>query len=629
MRILLTAAIAACAVAPAVVQPFRAAKNVHRVTSPDGHLALHVTQGEDRLTWTLTSGSTPIVESSRLGIVIDGRDIGTGAKITGSDDYRIDDSFPVRGAVAEVKYRARGTRIRVHHQGTATDYTIDVRVSNDAAAVRFVVPGTGKRVPDAGMSFTIPAGSTVWSHGLRDHYEALYEKKSIEAVAEGEWAAPPVTFRLPGSGGYASILESNLRNYAGMALQSSGGRAYAERLGHSHPPGYPYTLRYGEENAKRLSVPAAFDGTITTPWRVVAFGRDLNALVNVTAVAGLADPHDPRLFPLGARTPWLRHGRAVWRYLDGGENSVEGIKEFSKLAGQLGFEHHVIEGQWQRWSEADLADVIAYSKSQGVDIWLWRHSNTLMDAAKRRELFARVQRAGAVGLKVDFLDHEAKEVIDLYQDILRDAAEHKLMINFHGANKPAGESRTWPNEMTREAIYGLEHRKVVAWGEFNATFPFVRMLAGHADYTPVVFGERRKETSWAHQIASAAILTSPLLVYGGHPASLLASPAVEMIKSIPSVWDETRVLPPSEIGELALFARRSGRTWFIAAMNGPAQRTVKVDLGFLPKRTFTARIVRDRLDNDAALEVETRQVRGSIEIPMRASGGFVMRILDP
>ena len=123
----------------------------------------------------------------------------------------------------------------------------------------------------------------------------------------------------------------------------------------------------------------------------------------------------------------------------------------------------------------------------------------------------------------------------------------------------------------------------------------------------MVFGERRKETSWAHQIASAAILTSPLLVYGGHPASLLANPAVEMIKSIPSVWDETRVLPGSEIGELALFARRSGNTWFIAAMNGPTGRTVKVDLSFLPRRTYRALIVRDRLEDAAAVEVETRE----------------------
>ena len=127
--------------------------------------------------------------------------------------------------------------------------------------------------------------------------------------------------------------------------------------------------------------------------------------------------------------------------------------------------------------------MIEYSKTRGVGIWVWRHRNTLGDRDRRRELFASLQKAGVVGVKVDFLDHEAKEVIDLYQDILRDAAEHRLMINFHGANKPAGEARTWPNEMTREAIYGLEHRRIEAWAGFNATFPFVRMLAGHAPTT--------------------------------------------------------------------------------------------------------------------------------------------------
>jgi alpha-glucosidase len=182
--------------------------------------------------------------------------------------------------------------------------------------------------------------------------------------------------------------------------------------------------------------------------------------------------------------------------------------------------------------------------------------------------------------------------------------------------------------MTREGIYGLEHRRMEAWAGFNATFPFVRMLAGHADYTPVVFGERRRETSWAHQIASAAILTSPLLVYGGHPASLLSSPAAEMIKAIPSVWDETRVLPPSEIGELALFARRSGDRWFVAAMNGPSAKTLNLDLSFLPAGMYRALIVRDRLDNDAAVEVENREVTTTVplEIPLRAAGGFVVRL---
>ena len=620
--LLVTLAVAATTVSAAL--PSQA---VFPTKSPNGGLILTVSAPDGgQLEWSVGTKEALVIERSTLDLVLDGIHLGVGVRPQRPQYSSVSETFPWRGIKSEIKYRANTMRLRLLHQASKIEYWVETRVSNDAAAIRFVVPGTGRRVPDAAIRFQIPAGSTVWSHGLRDHYEALYEKRQIESLPDGDWAAPPVTIKLPTGIGYAAIMESNLRNYAGMALQADGKLGLLERLGHSHPPGYPYTLRYGEENAKRLAVAAPIDGTITTPWRVVSFGRDLNALVNSDAVHALADPHDPALFPRGARTPWLKHGRAVWRYLDGGENTPAGIKEFSTLAAQLGFEHQVVEGQWARWSEDDLKDVIAYSKSQGVSLWLWRHSNTLMDPAKRRDLFARVRALGAVGLKVDFLDHEAKEVIDLYQAILRDAAEHQLMINFHGANKPAGESRTWPNELTREGIYGLEHRRVERWATFNAEFPFVRMLTGHADYTPVVFGERRKETSWAHQVASAAILTSPLLVYGGHPSSFLDSPAVDMIKSIPSVWDETRVLPPSEIGELALFARRSGNTWFVAAMNGPAERTIKVDLSFLPRRTYRALIVRDRGDDPAALIVETRDVSRSLEIAMRGGGGFIARL---
>ena len=357
-------------------------------------------------------------------------------------------------------------------------------------------------------------------------------------------------------------------------------------------------------------------------------GRDLNTLVNSDAVANLCPPPDPQLFPQGLRTAWLKPGRAVWRYLDGGESTPEGIKEFSKLASELGFEYQVVEGQWAKWTPEQLRDVVEYSKERGVGILVWRHRRTLENPEERRSLFASLQQAGVVGVKVDFFDHEAREVIDLYQAILADAARFRLLIDFHGSNKPAGEARTWPNELTREGIYGMEHKSIKEWATFNTTFPFVRMLAGHADYTPVVFGERRRETSWAHQIASAVILTSPLLVYGGHPASFLANPAVDIIKSIPSVWDETVVLAPSAIGELALFARRSGDRWFVAAMNGSQARSINVDFSFLGAGTHKAVLVRDKTDDPAAVDMETRDVsrNQAVTIAMRAGGGFVLRI---
>jgi alpha-glucosidase len=586
-----------------------------------------------RLTWSASFGRQPLLEPSRLGIVVDGVDLGNGATLVSTDRYRVDERYPTRGVHAAAVDKANGVRLSFRHAATGTSFTVDARAADDAVAFRIVVAGQGTRVPDAATTFTLPQDAIVWTHGLRGHYEELYQRRRIEDLVEGEWAGPPVTFKLPGNAGYASITEAGLVGYAGMALQAAGQRAFAERLGHSHPASYPYVLRYKEDNAKRLAVPAAISGPITTPWRVVLVGRDLNALVNSDAVGNLSAPAAKDLFPDGLATSWVKPGRAVWRYLDGGENSFEGIKEFSRLAAELGFEYQVVEGLWQKWTEAQLKELIDYSRERNVGIFLWRHSNTLQDPAARRALFESVARAGAVGLKVDFLDHEAKEVIDLYHGILRDAAEFKLMVNFHGANKPAGESRTWPNEVTREGIYGLEHRSIEAWATFNATMPFTRMLAGHADYTPVVFNEvRRKETSIAHQIATAVVLTSPLLVYGGHPASFLASPAREMLRSIPSVWDETRVLPPSEIGEVAVFARRRGASWFVGVLNGPAARTIALDLSFLG-RTASSRalIVRDNPDDAAAVVVEQADVQKGkpVEVRLRPAGGFVMRVDVP
>ena len=619
----------AAAVLVAVALPAVASAAAVSVSSPDSKVSIVIDVDQSgHLVWRATGAGGSVIETSALGIVVDGSDLGAGVEIQKGDRYRVDESYAWYGVHSTAVSKANGARVTVLHRASRTTFTVDTRAFNDAVAFRIVVDGKGRRVPDAATTFKLPLESIVWSHGLRDHYEALYEKRRIADLPEGEWAAPPITVKLPGNRGYAAISEADLHDYAGMALQADGRGVLREKLGHDHPPSYPYTLRYGDENAKRLAVAAAIEGTITTPWRVVIIASDLNALVNSDAVANLCPPPDKQAFPDGLKTAWLKPGRAVWRYLDGGESSPEGIKEFSKQAGELGFEYQVVEGQWAKWTEEQLRDVVEYSKKQGVGILVWRHRRTLEDSAERRKLFASLQKAGVAGVKVDFLDHEAKEVIDLYEAVLKDAAEFKLLVDFHGANKPTGRQRTWPNEMTREGVYGMEHKSIKEWAPFNTTFPFVRMLAGPADYTPVVFGERRRETSWAHQIASAAILTSPLLVYGGNPASLLSNPAVDIIKSIPSVWDETIVLPPSAIGELALFARRRGGTWFIAAMNGSAAKTVKIDLAFLGAGTYTASIARDKLDDPAAIEIETREVTKGrpLEIAMRPAGGFVVKL---
>lgn len=625
-REFLSTALIAPIVATKFSSPFQS--NNVRVASPDGRVRFDtLLREQSRLSYRVTFRNGAVIEASPLGIVVDGVDLCRGVEAGKVERYSLNERYAWRGAHSEAVNHCNGARFSLKHAESGASFTLDARVFNDGVAFRFLAPGDEKqRVPDETTVFTLPARSVAWYHDFEGHYEGMHARKVIEETQSGEWAAPPLTFRLPGGAGYASITEAALMNYPGMGLQSDGRRGFNLRLGHAHPASYPFRLRYAAD-VERLAKPAAIAGTIATPWRVVMIGADLNALVNCDIVSHVSPPPDDKLFPGGIKTDWLKPGRAVWKYLDGGENTLEEVKNFSQLAGELGFEYQVVEGFWSRWGEEQMRDAVEFSRQRKVRLLFWKHSKDLRTPEARKQFFDLCQRVGVAGAKIDFFDHEAKEIIDLYQTLLREAAQRKLIVNFHGANKPAGEARTWPNEMTREGIYGLEHRRTPAWAPVNTTLPFTRMLAGHADYTPIIFGERRKETSWAHQIAGAAIFTSPLLVYGAHPKNILANPAVEIIKSIPSTWDETIALPVCEIGELAAFARRSGATWFLAVMNGSTARTVKIPLKFLGAGKRQATLARDHKDEAATLTIENISVsrNDSLTIELRAGGGFIGR----
>ena len=596
------------------------------VSSPSEQLHLKFLPTDKSIQLTALLGDRAVIEPSTLATTVDGNDITQGAQHGPGpiERYTINQRYPWRGKHSEALNHCNGIKIPLKHAATNTTYTLEARAFDTGVAYRTLIDGTGNHAPDELTSFLLPAGSTVWFHNLGGHYEAAYEKKIIDDVKQGEWAGPPLTFKLPNDAVYASITEAALINYAGMALEADGKRGFRIGLGHRQPINYPFELRYGKAEHERLSKPAVISGTITTPWRVILIGKDLSALVTSDVIHNLCPPPDPKLFPNGIHTDWIRPGRAVWKYLDGGgQSNLDTMKDFSRFAGELGFEHNVIEGFWRRFPEDELKGLVDYARERKVGTWLWRHTKELRTSEARKELWDACNKAGAVGVKLDFLDHEAKEVVDLYHVLLREAAEHKLMVNFHGANKPTGEVRTWPNELTREAVRGMESSRLKERALHNTILPFTRFLAGHADYTPVHFGDRRGDTTIAHQIATAAIFDSSLLTYGAHPQKLLDHPAVEMIKSIPATWDETRVLPPSDIGELAIFARRRHATWFLAILNGPRARKVSVPLSFLSDGVHSALIVRD--EGDDSVKVEDVNVRrsDSVTLELRGGGGYI------
>ena len=603
-----------------------------KVTSPGGAIIFKLFRQNDQLSFNISFSGKKVIETSPILMSVDGAPVTGNISIKNVERFKLNETYACWGVHSTAANNFNGAKIffesESSRQGRLTSLEIEIRVFDDGAAFRQIVTNKqSSSVPAESTVFNLPKGSVTWYHDLNMHYESVHVKKIIDEVQDGEWLAPPATFRTA-QAVYASITEAAIINYSGMALQANGKNGLVLRLADAQPTSYPYRLRYSAADTERLKQPAVITGTIITPWRTVIIGKDLNALVNNDIIRNLNPAPDPVLFPQGLNTSWVKPGRAVWKYLDGGgEGTPEVMKHFTDGAAALGFEYNILEGFWSRWSDAQLKDLVDYSAKKNVGIWLWEHSKRLRNPATRDSFFRKCNAMGIAGAKIDFFDHEAKEVMDLYESILKESAKYHVMVDFHGANKPTGLSRTYPNELTREAVKGMEASKLTDRATHETTLPFTRWLAGPGEYTVVHFGERRKNTTWAHQIASAAILSAPMLTYAANPDTILLNPAAEMIKSIPSNWDETIVLPPSAIGELSVFARRKGNTWFLAIMNGTVAKHIKIPLKFLMKGEYDASIVKDDPVNSAAVVTEQSKFSstGMIELDLVPGGGYVAR----
>jgi len=575
------------------------------LASPDGNIVIRVSSGI-RLNFEVRYKGTVVVASSPMGVIINDVDAGEKAVFAAEQRYAEDSVYPWAGIHDTIANRYNGATITLKHPVFKTFY-LNLRAFDDGVAFSFTVPGTGERtVQGENTAFRLPEGSVVWYHDFYMHYEGEHVRKTIDDVKKGEWMAPPVTVKLKDGSGYLFLNEAVVNNYSGMGFQADGKNGMRIRLAHEQPASYPFVLRYSEDDVKRLAQPPVITGDVVTPWRTVAVAPNLNALVNADILYNLSPDPDKTYFPDGRFADWLKPGRAVWGYLTTVPRTLEGMKLLSKHASDMGFEYQVVEGHWARWSVEQQKELIEYSRKLGVRILVWKHSKDIWDAEKRLAFFDHIHSIGAAGAKIDFFDHEAKEIEDLYLSCLQLAAERQLVLDFHGASKPTGEAKTWPNELNREAIKGFESRG--PWARHNVTLPFTRMVAGHADYTPMHFGDRKAETTDVHQIASAIILTAPLLIYAGDPADMLKHPAANVIRQIPSTWDETIVLEPSAIGEVAVFARRKGDKWFLAIMNGTDARTVTINLSFLSRNQYEVTTVRDKMPAEPLVSFNAKRV---------------------
>ncbi|NLH15568.1 MAG: glycoside hydrolase family 97 protein [Phycisphaerae bacterium] len=591
------------------------------VSSPDGKVQADLyTNDAGRLCLRLVRGSTPILDESPLGITVNGTDFGNGVQITSIEHEAIQETYPWRGVHAVAVNNCNSAVASVSHSASKLQYTVELRVFNDGIGYRHVIPGTEERtVQGESSSWNVVAGSQVWFHSKTGNYEGYYTRQKPEQIPAGTVMAFPIVVELA-DGTLAAFTEAGLLAYSGMTLKASG-TTLLSAVFEDDAEGWKET------------------GEFRTPWRVTMTGPDLNSLVNSDIVHNLCPPPDATMFPQGFSTPWIRSGRALWNWWSDSSLDQAQQKEWVDKTAELGFEFYLVDAGWEKAWElpeknkwAALKELCEYAKGKNVGIHVWKHWSGIEKQEQREEFFRLCAEAGAVGIKIDFMDSESRQRIRFYTQTLIDAAEYKLMINFHGANKPTGEPRTYPNEMTREGILGLEYNK---WSDIPpshyATVPFTRYLAGHGDFTPCTFTpEKLKGTTAALQLASTIVFTSPLMHWADHWRFYVGSPVVEVIKQIPTVWDETLVLPGSKLGELAAFARRSGDKWFIGILNGGGKTQYNLILAFLPKPQYDAILVSDVAGKSAEMAVDRIVLdKGAPRaINLEAGGGFVA-ILTP
>ncbi len=587
-----------------------------KVSSPDGKAVVVVTDAGG-LNYSVLFGGREVVGKSRFGIISDGVDLGADVKLGKSSSRKIRESYAMFGGHSHGENNCSETTVPVR-SASGEAYELDVRAYDDGVALRSrLAAKPGRKINGESTEWKMTGNPLAWFQPDLVNYEGIFQSSPLNDLSAGKKIPLPITFNLSG-GGYALVTEANLLNYTDLGVQVSDDHSLRAYF-HARPDRDGFTT----------------DDAVVQPWRVVLLARDLNALANSDLVRNLCPAASPEL----TKAAWIQPGRSSWQWWSIGDPKFDDQHQWVDWTKDLGFEYYFVDEGWKNWKENDkdkwacLREVCDYAKTRGVKIWIWVHCNDVSNPATRTNFLDRAVALGVVGVKIDFQPEASVRWVNWYDETLRDAAARKLMVDFHGANKPIGRERTWPNEMTRESIRGheyhiLRYRRTLPPAH-DTILPFTRYVVGPGDYTPTVFNPKElRGYTWPRELAQAIVFTSPFLCYADHPTNYLSNPALDVLKAIPATWDETIVLPGSEIGKCAAFARRNGKTWFIGVMNGPESTTLELPLNFLGRGKFQMIQLGDAPDRTDALQREEKIATrtDSVKLSLRPSGGAVIEL---
>jgi len=614
------------------------------VKSPDNNIVVTINNAE-KLSYTVTYKGRSIVEPSQLGFEFKDEEPMTGNfSVIDNEEKNVNEKWipVVKSKHAEILNSYNEMHLTIKEKsGPMRRMELLVRAYNDGAAFRYKLLRSARigerQITKELTTFAIPGDPKAWIveyKGYASSNEAEFFEHPLSYLNEKSIAGMPLLLEF-GKECWVAITEARIDNYSAFYIGTNG---ITNQLTTKLVP-----LPGESENGVRVR----FDDEVFTPWRVLMIGETPGTLIESEIIQNLNDPCAIQ------DVSWIRPGISAWDNWWSGDVKMEMpvIKQYIDLASEMGWPYMLVDWQWYgkfntpeaditKWApQISIPEIIDYAGSKNVKILLWLYSSDVNRNGAFKTAFPIYRKWGIAGVKIDFMDRDDQYMVNWYHDIIECAAENHLLVDFHGAYKPDGIIRTWPNMITREGVMGNEYYKFSEKmsPEHNVKLAFTRMLAGQMDYTPGAFLNVTKEqfknqtpalvwNTRAAELSKFVIYESPLTVVCDHPDHILGQAGADFLKIVPTVWDDIKFLGGYP-GDFVAIAKRSGEEWFVGVMNNSTGKSIEIRFDFLPPGHYEFETWADTKKSgneptELKKSVQKIEVGATSKVTMSDNGGF-------
>ena len=597
-----------------------------QVSSPDGNIVTKFWRDKNGgLYYSVMADGICVIHASKLGMVTGDADFTAGSEYTMDTPKQVTDDYMLYHGKHKGNISDTCTEVTMKLVKSGKTLVITMRVYDDGIAYRYSGEAGTKIVSEA-SEYVFPDDFTLWSYSQPNvTYEGSYAK-----IPETSVTASNATYTQP------SIVKTG-DHYVLMtegAKFDNANTFYASLLktvsGSKH-----LTWTFGNKQSVNLVMTEAFE----TPWRIAVIGDNLNTVVNSDIVTSVNEDAKDRDWS------FVKPGKLAWSWWSStGDNPIafDPQYEYIDFAAANGWEYVCLDYGWVLWEnyQEKVKELVDYAAEKGVGIWLWYGVNnvghtgsgaypkySLLNQETIEKEFSWAQSIGIKGVKVDYYESDTAQTMNQMYLCAELAAEHQLMVLFHGCTNPAGESRTFPNVLSYEAVYGAEYYK---WRQEPSaaniiTYLFTRNAVESADFTPTAMPVAGIGATYGFMLGTAIYIESGLVHFAENVNVYEGYEGLSLMNDMPVSWDET-VVAEGELMSYGSVARRNGEDWYLASLT-TAARTTDISLDFLGDGMYTAYIYKTAADR-SGLEIETKTVtnKDRLAIPLTAQDGFAAKI---